>query len=341
MRPTHHVTQRLLGLQPGKIDLNLDRVRAASVSLGSPHQACRWIVVGGTNGKGSTARFLESLLLAAGKRVGLYTSPHLEHVAERVRVNGQELALDTFESVASIVLEWLDSGAGKLTYFEAVTLTALLAFADSGVEFGILEVGLGGRLDATNMVEPSLTLLTNIGLDHTEWLGDTVEEIAWEKGGITRPGTPLITGLSPHLLEAALRDRQAPSSIHRLGEDFEGAVTARGFTYRDDSMALDSAPLGLAGAHQGDNASLAVRAALLLAPELDGTQVAAALATTTHPGRMETLRAAPLVLLDGAHNREGAEALAKHLEGLQLPQKPTVIVGVKEPRDPRTLVEPL
>ena len=210
------ILQKLLSLQPGKIDLGLDRMKAAIRSF-CPQLSFQIVTIAGTNGKGSTAAFLESLLLAHGRQVGVYTSPHLVHVRERFRIGGTPIAHDALEEEVEHLFSWLESASIHLTYFEAVTLLALRLFEREGVDVAVMEVGLGGRLDATNALEPDITIITSLALDHTEWLGDTLEQIAWEKGGITRGGIPLITGMEPQWIPHALKNREASRFFSACG----------------------------------------------------------------------------------------------------------------------------
>ena len=332
------ILQRLLSLQPGKIDLGLDRVSQAI------RECCavipfRVVLIGGTNGKGSTGAFLEQIALSSGFRTGLYTSPHLESIRERFRIGGKWVSPVEFEEGVDQVFAWMEQTGTKLTFFEAMTVVAVIVFAKADVQIGIFEVGLGGRLDATNALEPDVSVLTNVGLDHMEWLGDDLHQIAWEKGGITRPHIPLVTGLDARLLDSALRDREQPSVIRRFGSEFSvfsEPLDGRVFKHGSSHFFLPS--IGLEGEHQWSNAALAVETALMMGFEPSQEQLLSALNQVHHPGRIERFGHEPEFLLDGAHNGPGAEGLARFLEQNQVLGKTVFIVAVKAPRDPETLI---
>lgn len=307
----------LFGLQRHGIKLGLDTVSALLANLGDPQHRYPSLHIGGTNGKGSTAAIAAAVLQAAGYRVGLYTSPHLVEFRERIRINGEPVG----ESVVAELTGRLREAGGDPapTFFEFTTAMAFAVFAEAGVEVAVVEVGLGGRFDATNVVAPLATAITNVSLDHQEHLGDTVEAIAFEKAGIVKPGTPLVTGrLSREAAEviggiAAVRG--AP--WRRLGEDFlvEGD-TESGFDYRGPAWAWRGLTCPLAGRHQLDNAGCAI--ALLEAAAGRGLRippeaVVAGVASPRWEGRLETVGARPRLVLDGAHNPAAGEALADYL----------------------------
>jgi dihydrofolate synthase/folylpolyglutamate synthase len=278
------------------VDFGLDRMREALRRLGSPERALPAVHIAGTNGKGSTAAMTEAILRAAGVRTGLFTSPHLSRFTERIRIDGREAdgqrlgALDAQVAATGV----------PLTYFEIGTLLAFLIMAEAGVELAVLETGLGGRLDATNVCAPVATAITSIGLDHMDLLGDTLGPIAREKAGIAKPGVPLLLGALPAEAEAEVLAVAAAAGapVRRLGRDF----------------APPASPLALPGAHQRENAALAVAlaraAAGALGRPLGEAQIAAGLAGTQWPGRLERIGD---VLLDAAHNPDGARALAAAL----------------------------
>lgn len=331
----------LLALEPGKIDMELGRMERSLEVLTSKYlKKPAFVLVAGSNGKGSTASFLESMLRSGGMSTGLYTSPHLVHVRERVQVNGEMISLEVFAEEVRRVLAWIDEGPNPLTYFEAMTLASILVFHREEVDIAILEVGLGGRLDATNAVDPDLSVITNISLEHTEWLGDTLGEIAWEKGGVSRGGIPLVTGLSETRLEEALRGRPRPSSIHRLGADFFIREKSQGFDFVHGLREVNSPVLGLLGKHQRENAIVAVEAAFLLAPDrMSPSAVERGLREARHPGRLEWIPGAPDCLLDGAHNDAGAAALHSFLQENPISGKTVFYVALKEPRDATSLFD--
>lgn len=308
-------TQRF-GVQPG-----LERIRALLARLGHPEGQFRAVLVGGTNGKGSVSASLAACLNAAGFRTGLFTSPHLTHFGERFRVDGEPLP----KSLLLAALQEVRPHAEALeaTFFEIVTALGCLLFARAGVQWAVMEVGLGGRLDATNALTPELSVLTNVGLDHTEVLGSTREAIAAEKAGILRVGRPAVTAITPELWPVL---EQTGADLWALGREFTFELLATGLQGSQFRLKLEGQPeqalaLGLStpllGAHGASNAALAAVAALRLG--LPAAAVRQGLAATHWPGRLEYLEAwGQRWLLDGAHNPDGAQALVDALMGLGL-----------------------
>jgi dihydrofolate synthase / folylpolyglutamate synthase len=307
---------RRFGMRPG-----LDAIRELLAAVGDPQKQLAVVHVGGTNGKGSTAAMIEAALRASGRRTGLYTSPHLLRVSERLRLDGEELSRARMAELGERVF----AVAGEHTFFEVLTAMALLAFAEAAVEVAVLEVGLGGRLDATNVIErPLVAVVTSVARDHMEVLGDTPAAIAREKAGIWKPGAPAIYACDDESAAAVLDAEAARVGVRaeRLGRDFDD----RGLP-----------PLALGGAHQRRNAALARRALERLPPSLAPSLAALAegFAQVRWPGRLEQLT--PQVLVDAAHNEEGARALAAALP----PGPRTLIVGVVSDKDARAIVAPL
>jgi dihydrofolate synthase / folylpolyglutamate synthase len=310
---------RRFGVRPG-----LGPMQAAMAALGHPGRAFPAIHVAGTNGKGSTAAMCEAALRQAGRRTGLYTSPHLSRFTERVRLDGQEIG---GAEIAALVDEVLGCGV-ELTFFEVVTCAAFLAFARGGVEVAIVECGLGGRLDATNVLPRSLvSIITTISLEHTDVLGQTIAAIAFEKAGILRSGVPAVIGRV---------DAEAARAIATVADDVGAPLAWLG---RDFEAELE-AP-GLLGGHQQDNAAVA-RAALLRLPSplrpADGA-IAEGLRSARWPGRLERL--ADDLVVDGAHNPAGTSALAAALPKLAGGRPVRLVLGVVEDKDARLLAAPL
>ncbi|AUX35128.1 MULTISPECIES: folylpolyglutamate synthase/dihydrofolate synthase family protein [Sorangium] len=314
---------------PRGMVLGLDRVREALAALGDPHADVAAVHVAGTNGKGSVCAMVESVARAAGLRTGLYTSPHLSRFAERIRIDGEPIGDAALERALSAALERVPS---PLTFFEALTVAAFVAFRDAGVDLAILEVGLGGRLDATNVLAaPLCTAITSIAFDHVALLGPTLADIAREKAGILKPGAPVVLGpLDPEAdaaIEAAARaisagPRLRVARAERGGSAGEIAVGRAGPLARATRVAGPGRPaleveLGLRGAHQAENAGVACGIAWQLAsrwPEVERA-LPAGLAAARWPGRLERIDAgAAEVLLDCAHNPHGAQALAAWLD---------------------------
>ncbi|MBI3073739.1 MAG: bifunctional folylpolyglutamate synthase/dihydrofolate synthase [Deltaproteobacteria bacterium] len=292
------------------IRLGLDRVREAAARLGNPERRFRVVHVAGTNGKGSTAAMCERILRANGYRVGLTTSPHLVHLHERYLVNGRAI---TDAALARHLARIRETGL-PLTFFEVATLAALLHFAEARVNWGVVEVGLGGRLDATNIVIPDVVILTPVALDHTEHLGDTLTTIAREKLGIVKRGVPVVCGWREpslqRLVERKCAALDAPLSL--VGRDFDSApltLKRRGekFTYSDDRSSR-SFEVSLAGRHQVTNAALAIRAMRTLG--VANSTISAGLRHIRWPGRFDRVGR---FILDGAHNPHGIRALVAEL----------------------------
>jgi len=303
-------------LHPRSIDLGLERVRAVADRLGLLPPAGRVAVVAGTNGKGSTAAMLAALAQAHGARTGLFTSPHLLRYHERIRVDGVEP--DDAQLCAAFEQTEAARGAESLTYFEFNTLAALLLFRAAAVEVSVLEVGLGGRLDATNIVDADAAVLCSVGLDHRDWLGDTLEQIGAEKAGIFRAGRAAILGNAgmPGTVGSAL----AALGVRPLvaGEDFRWQVHADGsWDFRAEGVELPGLPPpALSGQIQYRNAAVALRALMVLqapqAPEI--AAVAAALRSVRLPGRLQFEPGATEWVYDVAHNEAAAAVLAAELQ---------------------------
>ena len=335
--------------------MGLDRMRHFLESLGSPHKAIDVIHVAGTNGKGSTVRLIGSILRAAGYRVGEYTSPHLQQVNERIHVDGQPISDGDLDqllvSVDGARQAWaagLDDFVPidrVLTYFELMTAAAFLHFANQSVDVVVVEVGLGGRLDATNVVDPLITAITSVGLDHTEQLGPDLAGIAGEKAGIIKHGRTVVTGaMDP----AALRVVRTVAHEHAaplVSNDGEWRVDLdRGglFSWFFEGRSEHGLRVGLSGDHQVLNAGVALTVLACLAdrfPIPDWGCVTRGLMEATHPGRLEQI--APDLLLDCAHNVQGAAALATHLRGLPREGLRTLLLGASSDKDARMMMIPL
>lgn len=309
------------------IKLGLEKVERLLAALGDPHKAFRSVHVGGTNGKGSVARMMARTLQLAGLKVGLTTSPHLVSFTERIEVGGQPIAhSDVAKGLARIkdAVEPLDAEGQPPTFFECVTALAFLHFKEAGVQWAVVEVGLGGRMDATNVLTPELAIITNVDLDHQSMLGDNVADIAWEKSGIMKPGVPLVTGASGQALFVLKgRSHEVRCAMSVLGEDYTIVPEQEELIIlRPNGEAHYR--VGLAGQHQKRNAALVVAAAGALRGRgltIPEAAVREALATATNPGRLEAFQVpagrfgphAMEVLVDGAHNPAAAHALRFHL----------------------------
>jgi dihydrofolate synthase/folylpolyglutamate synthase len=288
-------------------DLKLERVRAVLARLGSPERRQPSVLVAGTNGKGACCAIVHSTLSAAGFRAGLYTSPHLVNFTERIRIGRDEIPRSRVaEGVTRLAADTAAAGI-RLTFFEMATVLAFDEFARAGVDVAVLEVGLGGRLDATNVADPVASAVTTIGFDHQEFLGDTLGAIAREKAGVMRPGRPVVLGAHlPAEARRALLDE-----AKRIGARVVESAPGR----------FDLGALPLRGAHMRDNAAVALALLEETAREcpalrVDERAIRTGLATVRWPGRLDVVHRDPLVLVDGAHNPDGIAALVAALPGV-------------------------
>ena len=322
-------------LHPRSIDLSLERVRAVADRLALLPPGGGTALIGGTNGKGSTASFLASLAQMHGARVGLFTSPHLQRYQERLRLDNVEV--QDVELCAAFEQIEAARGGETLTYFEFNTLAALLVFRAGGADLTVLEVGLGGRLDATNIIDADLAVLCSVGLDHRDWLGDTLESIGAEKAGIFRPGRPVILGSSqmPATVTGALVALGCKPLV--AGEDFHWRVHGdeRWDFHAGDLHFERLPPPALPGAIQYRNAAVALTALMLLRRPmtLDGAAVAAALLAVKLPGRLQIVPGAVEWVFDVAHNEAAAAVLAGELQIRPVAGRTIAVFGMLEDKD--------
>jgi dihydrofolate synthase / folylpolyglutamate synthase len=324
--------------------LGLAAIDALCERLGRPERDVPSVLVAGTNGKGSAAATLSAIATAAGARTGLYTSPHLHRAGERIRIAEEDVTDDELEEILARVFLAADTAPEiPATYFEILTAAAFLAFSARSLDLAVLEVGLGGRFDATNVAPASLSVVTSIGLDHVEELGPTLASIAREKAGVFRRGRPALVGwLKPEPASALLgAARETGALLHEAEREI---VVADRTTSVDGTRFSLGTPLQsyalktpLAGAHQARNVALAVRAAELLGEALPGRSreaVASGVAATRWPGRLEKVKArGRTVLLDGCHNAEGAAALALFLRETGLAGRVRLVFGAMADKD--------
>jgi dihydrofolate synthase/folylpolyglutamate synthase len=317
--------------QASATKFDLENITLLAERLGRPDRAYPTVHIAGTNGKGSTAAFLEAILRDAGFRTGLNTSPHLERINERVRISGEEISEEAFADVLSRVQAITEEllAAGKLrahpTYFECVTAMAFEYFAQQRVEFGVFEVGLGGRLDSTNILTPVVSIITRIDFDHENFLGHSLREIAGEKAGIIKPSVPVIMGEQRPEAREVIRDRAKEllspfadtSEAFRIeNEPVENGHARAKITEIASGWSIDLAP-SLPGRFQLQNALNALAAVRLLQQRgfrISDESIARGVATTVWPGRIEKIQSHPDVYLDGAHNPSAARELAHFVE---------------------------
>lgn len=333
-----------LGNEVKSIKFGLDAITALLDALGRPQRNFRAVHVAGTNGKGSTCAMIASGLRAADFCTGLYTSPHLVEPTERIQINGAPVTggqfASAFATVHTVAERLLSAGTieNHPTYFETVTAMAFVLFAETKVELAVLEVGMGGRLDATNVVTPELAVVTPIDYDHEQWLGNTIEEIAGEKAGILKPGIPAVFARQRPQAEAVLEARAAELGCPQTRTTDIEIADIHLQPYRSDFRALGlTIHCPLAGAHQVDNALTAVAALRLL--EVSGEAVERGIADTRWPGRLELLGRTPDILVDGAHNSAGARALADYLSRFHFARRIWLIFGAMRDKSVREMME--
>ncbi len=329
------------------IKLGLDTISLLLEGLGCPHRQFPSILVAGTNGKGSVSTIVARILRENGFRVGLYTSPHLVSVEERVMVGGRRIAPRRFCALLARIKEAADDliRSGRLasppTFFEVLTALAFLEFAERKVDIAVLEVGMGGRFDATNVVSPVLSVITTVSRDHQRHLGRTLRSIAFEKAGIIKPGIPVVSGVRNRLARIELRKRakeRGATFLEVFGPGTEFEVSRRGaayrFRYKGHHGEYRFSP-ALAGSHQGRNAAVAVAASEALGRfwhPLDPAKVIRGVESSEWEGRLETVSRAPWVILDGAHNVEGAESLAIFIREV-IRRPPVLVFGVMKDKE--------
>lgn len=305
-----------LGHETLTIKLGLRNTELLLAAVGNPEREFKSVQIAGTNGKGSTAVMLDSICRAAGIKCGLYTSPHLVSITERIKITGTQISPEEFAAcvtrVRDVSTQLLNDKQLEAlpTFFEQLTVAALLAFRNARIELAILETGLGGRLDSTTAAKASIVAITPIAMDHEEYLGDTLESIAAEKAAIIRPGVQaVIAKQDPVALDVLLRRCEETVVTPILATDMHGYEGVR---------------LGLRGRHQIENAAVAIRLAELL--NIPETAIATGLETATHPGRLELIEHKPAFLIDGAHNPAGARSLRNYLDEFA-PRPLTLVFG--------------
>jgi dihydrofolate synthase/folylpolyglutamate synthase len=346
-------------------NFKLERMREVLAALGDPHVGLPVVHVAGTKGKGSTSSMLAAVLQAAGYRTGLYTSPHLERTEERLSIDGHACASGDFVQLLEDLrpaIERFDeqaercTGAGAPTFFEVMTAAAFLHFARRKVDVVVLEVGLGGRLDSTNVVAPAVSVITSISFDHTKQLGNTLAAIAGEKAGIIKPGVPVVTGVRQDeplaVIERVAAEMQAP--LYRAGREFQhafafsDALTAdklpRGRMQYHGGVSLSDLELGLLGEHQAANAAVALAALERLREQgwrIGDAAIRHGLASVRCPARIEVLRTAPTVVVDTAHNVASIAALIKVLEAAHCVAQRRLIFACSKDKDAEGMLRQL
>ena len=326
---------------------SLDNINTFMDLMGQPHLSYPVIHITGTNGKGSTTQIITQLLIAHGLQVGTYTSPHLEALTERISRNNEPISEQDFADCVAAIADIEVIGGVRPSYFEVMTAAAFRYFADTAVDVAVIEVGMLGRWDATNVVNSSVAVITNIALDHTEFAGPRLEDIAFEKVGISKPGSVLVVGDTNEELREIWHAAESAALLLR-GNDFEIsenelAVGGRMIDVRTERAVYKDLPLPLHGQHQGENASIALTAVEeFFGNVLDIEVVREGFAAVRMPGRFEVLGRAPLVVIDGAHNPAGADVCAQvFFDDFSPEGKRILVVGALKGRDPQMLLSAL
>lgn len=347
--------ERLQDLCKFGINLGLSRVEKLLEKLGSPHLKVKTVHVAGTNGKGSVTVMLASVLTACGYRTGAFTSPHLETYRERIKIDGEMISEEEFARKMEQVLSLAEEVAGETgespTEFEVLTVLALSWFAECGVDAAVMEVGMGGRLDATNVIHPEVTVITRIGKDHSGYLGGTVREIAREKAGIIKEGVPVVT-VSQHPQAMSVISKRAEEQ-NAVFYDTSGAVrevissdgSGQYLNFETDDIKLENVRLNLLGEHQGENLLLALKTLYLLTEsgfEINEKCLREGLAGLKWPGRLEYAEVeGKAVLLDGAHNALGVDALTRALEKSFSYDRLVLVIGILDDKDKKEMMSML
>ena len=331
--------QYLYGLEKSGIVLGLDNISWLLGLLENPEQDFSSVHVGGTNGKGSVVSMLTEILKNTGYRTGMYTSPHLVDFTERIRVNGEHIGdqevVELTDRIRGLASQSKDPH--QFSFFDFTTAMAFLYFKEKMVDWAVVEVGMGGRLDSTNAIHPTVSIITNVAMDHREYLGENIREIAAEKAGIIKEGVPVVTGASGEALQVIKEKAGDKSRVFVLGQDFS-------YEKRDDQCMsyhglhweLEGVAIGLPGDHQLSNAAIALCAAELLSrsgTDLPQDAIRAALSAVEWPGRLEMAAQNPPVLLDAAHNPHGAQSLAAFLKTHYADKRIILVFGVMMDKD--------
>ncbi|MGH7784019.1 MAG: bifunctional folylpolyglutamate synthase/dihydrofolate synthase, partial [Candidatus Binatia bacterium] len=337
---------RIYNLRGGVIDLRLDRIDQALALFDHPEKKFPSFHIAGTNGKGSTAAMLHRILSLAGYRTALYTSPHLVSFTERIRIADEQISEEEVVVLADEIWERTAEANIALTFFEVVTVMAFIYFARRQIDVAVVEVGLGGRLDATNLVRPVVSIITTISKDHESFLGADLASIAREKGGIIKEGVPVICGNLPPSASDAIKNiaKRANAPFYILERNFISSLNSDGtFDYKGPNWHYKNLPVALNGRHQRRNAAIAVAALENVAPlfPVRETVIRSGLDTVTWPGRLEVVLTEPNVVLDGAHNGEGIRALVEEIRGMRSRGRIRVLFAVMEDKDWRVMLRGL
>ena len=359
MGESRNTIEYLYGLTPDVIKPGLPRVERLLERLKNPHLSFPSVIVGGTNGKGSTSAMLASILKEAGLKTGLYTSPHLLRFNERIKVNGKEIRLFDVERLVRSMKRFVKKAdaLSSPSFFEFTTAMAFEYFREKEVDVAVLEVGMGGRLDATNVVIPLVSIITSVGLDHTQYLGQTIEDIAFEKAGIIKEGIRVVSAVSNGEASSVIKkiSKDRGSGLCVLGRDFSTARTGSGypllqrgvrggygFDYKGDNV-INGLETNLKGAHQLRNAACVLKTTEVLRSfgyDIREGAIRRGLKNAVWPGRLEVVSKKPCVILDCAHNPDGARALASALRDFKY-KRLVFVMGIMADKDIRGIFNEL
>ncbi len=336
------------------INLGMDRIERLLELMQQPQRRFKSIHVTGTNGKGSTTAMLTAIMTASGIKTGMYTSPHLTDYPERMVVNGKEITREEFAQAitytSKFVEQMLAEGFEQPTEFEVITAAAFYYFAAAGVEYAVIEVGLGGLLDSTNVIIPEISVITNVTLEHTDRCGSTIADIARHKAGIIKDGVPVVTAAKGEALDIIKRTAaDKGSKVYVKDEHF--ASQFNGFENSKQLVAIDAgvfgkvdAELNLIGCHQVENSAVAVTSALILGAKdtrITAEAIKAALAVVCWPGRFEIVGGSPVIIIDGAHNPDGARVLRQNLDQVFPGKQITFALGILRDKDVSGIIREL
>jgi dihydrofolate synthase/folylpolyglutamate synthase len=350
----------LYSLELFGIKLGLDNIRRIMDRLGNPQEGLKFVHVAGTNGKGSVCVMLSSVLKSAGYKTGLYTSPHLRSFRERITVNGERIPRERVVALTrelqAIALEIEAEHEAHPTYFEITTAMALKHFAEAGIDIAVIEVGMGGRFDATNIIEPELCVITDISKDHSEYLGDTLEKIAYEKAGIIKPGVQVVTSAQNHEIMAVIEKRagelKAPLTV--LGKDFSYELIKAddkginlNFYFNDNTdrkFELNELHAPLLGRFQAQNCAVAAAAVALLTRSginISTDAIYEGVSKVDWPARLQVMQSSPTVIIDCSHNPKGVRALVDSIKELFSFNKITLVIGMVKEKERAEMLDAL
>lgn len=339
------------------INLGLTRIEMLLKLMGNPERRFKSIHITGTNGKGSTTAMIASIFKASGIKTGMYTSPHLNEYTERIVIDGQEIAKDKFaaaiEYTSQFVTEMVTAGVEHPTEFEVLTAAAFYCFAEAGVEFAVIEVGLGGLLDSTNVIRPEVAVITNVALEHTERCGNTIIEVATHKAGIIKSEIPVVTAEQNKEAFAVISARAAASKakVYQFGRDFTASLVSIenfqqtiDFKFINNNAVWIQATGSLIGSHQVKNSAVAIMTALLIGEHdkrVNWSTIKGGLATTRWPGRFEIISYSPVIVIDGAHNPAGAAVLRENLDNIFTGRRIVFLLGILKDKDVTGIIKAL